>query len=470
MAEEHFENIVVGAGIAGLVCGGYLAKHGQKTLILERGKTVGGRWHHLPMGEFTVVMHGVLLMSSLEGGFWATAAKDFDADVKQFYSKEPHIYFDGANLPLMEVPRCMSVTAVTNWCIDYLQALYSEPLPADLRPHLLQLWKEILAKPLPQMAAELSELSLKEYFAPRTSNPYVRRLFSSLAACMSFMGSAELSWEYASAGKTFVMIRAWVAGEGSTVPAWPTPIQGIAQPLADAISALGADIRLQHSVQEVLVEKGKAVGVRVVGPQGEQIIRADRVIVTASWLDMEKLFKEVPADIQQALEKPKQIHRAGAFLISLLEKPINHLPGFVFVMDPKTGDNIGGIYIQSEEQPWNSPPGKQLIWMYYLDDLEAMKRKDQDDLVANKLNPIIDKVFPGFLNVPKWQKFFYAEATSHFGLSAGPKISAKSPNIENLYFAGDGTAPNYAAISDGAASTGMSVAKMILGVDKLGIL
>lgn len=28
--EEHVQNIVVGAGIAGLICGGYLAKHGQK--------------------------------------------------------------------------------------------------------------------------------------------------------------------------------------------------------------------------------------------------------------------------------------------------------------------------------------------------------------------------------------------------------------------------------------------------------
>jgi phytoene dehydrogenase-like protein len=287
---------------------------------------------------------------------------------------------------------------------------------------------------------------------------------------MSFMGSADLAWEYASAGKTFVMIRAWVAGEGTTVPACPTPIQGIAQPIADAITGLGGEIRLGHTVQEVLIENGRAVGVRAVGPKGEQVIRADRVIVTASWLDVEKLFKDVPPDVQRALEKPKTIHRAGAFLISLLEEPVSHLPGFVFVMDARTGDNMGGVYIQSEEQPWNSPPGKQLIWMYYLDDLGAMKKTNTDELVANKLNPMIDKVFPGFQAAPKEQKFFYAESTSHFGLSAGPKISAKSPHIENLYFAGDGTAPNYAAISDGAASTGMSVAKMILGQDKLGIL
>jgi len=467
---EKFENIVVGTGISGLVCGGYLAKGGQKTLLLDKDKVVGGRWHHLPMGNFTVVMHLPLIMSSLEGGFWAVAAKDLGADIRQRYSKEPRVFIDGDNSCMIDIPRIMSIPGVTDWSMDYLQALYTEKLPADLRPELFKLWNEILSKPFLEMAEEYAELSLKDYFEPRTSNPYVRRLFSSLSASMCFMGSADLSWEYASAGKTFVMIRAWVAGEGSTVAPHPNLIEGIAQPFARAIEALGGEIRLQYVVEEVIVEEGKAVGVRVTGLDGEKIIYADRVIVTASWLQVEKLFKEVPTDIQKALAKPKTIHRAGAFLVSLLDKTVSHEPGFVLVTDAKTGDNIGGIFNQSEELPWCSPAGKQLIWMYYLDDLEEIKKKDLDDLVANKLNPILDKVYPGFLDTPKWQKFFYSEAGSHNGLSGGPKISAKSPDIENLYFAGDGTKPNYAAISDGAASTGMAVAKMILGLDKLGIL
>ena len=59
--------------------------------------------------------------------------------------------------------------------------------------------------------------------------------------------------------------------------------------------------------------------------------------------------------------------------------------------------------------------GKQLIWMYYLDDLEDIKKKDLDALVATKLNPIIDAAYPGFQAAPKWQKHFYSEATSHNG-------------------------------------------------------
>jgi len=467
---EKFENIVVGTGISGLVCGGYLAKGGQKTLLLDKDKVVGGRWHHLPMGNFTVIMHLPLIMSTLDGGFWAVAAKDLGADIRQRYSKEPRVFVDGENSCMVDVPRIMSIPGVTNWSMEYLQRLNTEKLPDDLRPELFKLWNEILGQPFLEMAEAYAEVVLKDYFEPRTSNPYVRRLFSSLSASMCFMGSADLAWEYASAGKTFVMIRAWVSGEGSTIAPNPNLIEGIAEPFGKAIEALGGEIRLQHVVEEVIEENGKAVGVRVRNQDGEQVIYAERVIVTASWLQVEKLFKEIPAEIQKALARPKTIHRAGAFLISLLDKPVKHEPGFVLVTDAKTGDNIGGMYNQSEELPWTTPPGKHLIWMYYLEDLEEMKKIDQDALVANKLNPLLEKVYPGFLETPKWQKFFYSEAGSHNGLSGGPKISAKSPDIENLYFAGDGTKPNYAAISDGSASTGMSVAKMILGVDKLGIL
>jgi flavin-dependent dehydrogenase len=34
---EEFENIVVGAGIAGTIRGGNLSKHVQKTLLSEKG-------------------------------------------------------------------------------------------------------------------------------------------------------------------------------------------------------------------------------------------------------------------------------------------------------------------------------------------------------------------------------------------------------------------------------------------------
>ncbi len=42
MNHDHFDSIIVGGGIAGLVCGNYLAKAGLKVLIIEKNKNVGG--------------------------------------------------------------------------------------------------------------------------------------------------------------------------------------------------------------------------------------------------------------------------------------------------------------------------------------------------------------------------------------------------------------------------------------------
>ncbi len=39
---QHFDTIIIGAGHNGLVCAGYLAKSGQKVLVLEASDTVGG--------------------------------------------------------------------------------------------------------------------------------------------------------------------------------------------------------------------------------------------------------------------------------------------------------------------------------------------------------------------------------------------------------------------------------------------
>ena len=42
MKSDRYDTIVIGAGHNGLVCAAYLAKHGQRVLLLEASDTVGG--------------------------------------------------------------------------------------------------------------------------------------------------------------------------------------------------------------------------------------------------------------------------------------------------------------------------------------------------------------------------------------------------------------------------------------------
>ncbi|MEK8104488.1 FAD-dependent oxidoreductase [Micromonospora sp. M12] len=45
MSERHWDAIVVGAGLGGLVCAAYLAADGRQVLVTEQHDVVGGNSH-----------------------------------------------------------------------------------------------------------------------------------------------------------------------------------------------------------------------------------------------------------------------------------------------------------------------------------------------------------------------------------------------------------------------------------------
>jgi phytoene desaturase len=51
--DERYDAIVIGSGLGGVSAASLLAKHGQKTLVLERGDGVGGYAHAFARGGFT---------------------------------------------------------------------------------------------------------------------------------------------------------------------------------------------------------------------------------------------------------------------------------------------------------------------------------------------------------------------------------------------------------------------------------
>lgn len=71
-----YENIVIGAGISGLICGGYLAKAGQKTLMLEARKQPGGRITAHRFDRYAFNLHGLTHHPTMGEYGWVTAAKE----------------------------------------------------------------------------------------------------------------------------------------------------------------------------------------------------------------------------------------------------------------------------------------------------------------------------------------------------------------------------------------------------------
>lgn len=463
---ENYENIVIGAGLAGTICSGFLAKYGQKTLLLERGKKIGGQYSDIKFDGYTVAMHLPMLMTTWNGGFWSTAARELEANLKFYYSKEPKFYVNGAGMPPISVPRCYTASAMVDFALG-LMGSHGETLPSDAKQEFTKIMGEILGYPWKQMCVDLDNVGLKDWVESRSTNPVVRALFTNLGSSMGFMGDPKLSYETSSAAKVFTMIRGWLAGEGVTAVAVPNPVDGIIKPLADAFVVYGGEIRTGHRATKIQIENGKAVGVVVKNEKEEVTIRADRVIVACVWSDIPKLFIKMPAELEGLFYEPSKIKMGNVWTFTGLKRPITHEPSCILVQDPKTGANLGGAYAESVEQPWNAPEGKQLIWMYQVLAGEKLEKATKEELVA-EMNDIQEAIYPGFKEAMEVQHSAYNKQSSgHYPLSCFKKIPQKSTTIEGLYFTGEGTTPSFGCISDGVASTGISTAKKVLGLDIL---
>ena len=81
------------------------------------------------------------------------------------------------------------------------------------------------------------------------------------------------------------------------------------------------------------------------------------------------------------------------------------------------------------------------------------------------MNDIQEEIYPGFKRLTEVQKYASHQPLWHHQYTAFPKIPQKASSVDNLYFVGDGTAPQYGQGLDGPSSTGILCAKGILGLE-----
>ena len=343
---RSYDAVIIGGGHNGLVCAFYLARAGLKVRIVEARDVIGGaavteEFHpgfRNSVASYTVsllqpkviadmklVDHGYRVIErpisnflpqedggylKLGGGLEATQAEfrkfsKHDADVL------PDYYAALENVA--EVLRGLALKSPPN-IGDGLKTLIDGAVQGRL-----------LAKLSIEQQRDVLDLFVK------SARTFLDGWFESEAVKAAF-GFDAVVGNYASPdtpGSAYVLLHHVFGEVNGKKGAWGHSIGGmgaITQAMAKVCIAAGVEISLEAPVARVLVDGGKAVGVKLVG--GEEVMAASVIANVGPKLLYEKLIE--PADLGPVFLKRAKSFKAGSgtfrMNVALSELPRFHVP------------------------------------------------------------------------------------------------------------------------------------------------
>jgi phytoene dehydrogenase-like protein len=325
MATSNYDAIVIGCGHNGLVAAAYLARAGRKVLALERRHVVGGAtvteeiFPGYKFSEFSYVVsllrpeiirdldlprHGLRILplpstfSPMENGDYLAAWEDHDLTRREIYRHSPKDAeaYDEYSRVMARVAKAikpllsMVPPDPSSWSPrDILGMLKLGRYAAGLRER--ELYQ--VAKLMTQASGDL----LDEWF----ETDVLKGTKAASGIIGTFLGPRSPGTAYVLLhhymGEIDGAFRAWGFAKGGT--------GGVSSAIANAARALGAEIRVNAGVQQVLVRGGRATG--VVLESGEEI--AARSVLSA--VDPKRTFLgflepgELPDDFVESIRNFK---------------------------------------------------------------------------------------------------------------------------------------------------------------------
>ena len=279
---EPYDAIVIGSGIGGLACAALLAKHGgRKVLVLERHYTPGGYTHvfHRPNYDWDVGLHylgGLEPGSGIRRVFDDICVRPIEwADMGEVYDR---VIIDGdiydlpkgrRNLRAMLVERFPGQETAIDGYFEAVHAAASASLPFQAAKALPGPIATVVGPLLQRRFRQWSDRTTEEVLAELTDDP---RLIAVLTAQLGDYGLPP-------ADSSFAM-HALVASHYFRGGYYPVGGSGvIAESIIGVIEQAGGMVLVGAEVDEVVLEGGRAVGVRMAAD--DAVIRAPVVISDA---------------------------------------------------------------------------------------------------------------------------------------------------------------------------------------------
>ena len=505
-AVKRYDAVIIGGGHNGLVNAAYLARAGKRVLVLERRHVLGGSTvteEVYPGFKFSVLSYVVSLLrpeiirelelprhgleilplestlTPLPNGDYLVRWADHDQTRRELYRHSPKdadTYDEFGKLMYQLAFAVKPILGIV------------PPDPTSLSPkHVLSLAK--LGKHIHGLGAEqfyalckLMTMSAADFLDEWFECEPLKATMSASGIIGTFLGPR-------SPGTAYVLLHHYMGEIDGVFRAWGFPkggTGGVTDAIAAAARRLGAEIRTETAVQQVIVKNGRAVGVAL--DNGEEI-RARTVVSSVDpKLTFLKLveIKELPSEFVDAIRRYKIRGSSGKVNLALDDLPNftclpgrgPHLRGAISISpsltyleraydDAKYGSYSRHPYmdsiIPSMIDPSMAPPGKHVmsIFVQYAPfELEGgwndQQREAFGDAVIDTLAEYAPNIRDVILHrqvVTPWDmqeefgltegNIFHGELALHqlfFMRPAPPWVDYRTP-LKNLYQCGSGTHP-----------------------------
>jgi phytoene dehydrogenase-like protein len=418
MGAEKRDVLVIGGGHNGLVCAAYLAGAGLKVTVLERRGVVGGaavteEFHpgfRNSVAAYTVSLlnpkvirdlelpaHGLRIVERKLANFLPTE------DGRYLLSAEGRTRAEVAKFSPADAERLGAYGERLEEIADVLRGLVLETPPNVVEgswsaalPELLRAGR--LGKQLSRLDMSLRRELLKLFAT--SAGDYLDGWFESdpIKALYGFDGIVGHYASPYSPGSAYVLLHHCFGEVNGKKGAWGHAIGGmgaITQAMAKSAAARGADIRVGCGVREVIVERGRAVG--VVTEAGETL----RAAAVVSNLNPKLLYLQLidraalPQEFAERIEQWRCGSGTFRMNVALAELPdFTCLPG----RSPADHHTAGIIlaptlrymeqaYFDARMHGWSRQPIVEMVIPSTLDDSLAPPGKHVASLFCQHVAP-----------------------------------------------------------------------------------
>jgi phytoene dehydrogenase-like protein len=397
-----YDAVIIGGGHNGLVCAAYLAMAGQKVVVLERRGVVGGaavtaEFHpgfRNSVASYTVSLLNPKVIADLK--LPEHGLRIVERNLANFLPLDHGHYLkigggrthdEVAKFSARDAERLDAYGARLEAIADVLRVLALETPPNVVEGHPVAAISELIksgkiANRLRHLGLDLQR-ELLDLFT-NSAGDYLDHWFegSAIKAAYGFDG---IVGNYASPytpGSAYVLLHHCFGEVNGRKGAWGHAIGvmgAITQAMAKSATACGADIRVDAAVREVIVERGRAVGVMT---EGGEAIRGRAVISNLNpALLYGKLIDRAVLPAAFASRMAKYRNGSGTFRMNVA---LAELPDFICLPGRDLAEHhTAGIimapslaymeqaYFDARTHGWSKQPIVEMVISSTLDDTLA---------------------------------------------------------------------------------------------------